>query len=43
MVPPELRQEPHVSFTQLDTYLRCPLRDRLQYAERVEPDFVPAG
>jgi putative RecB family exonuclease len=43
MVPPELRQEPHVSFTQLDTYLRCPLRYRLQYVDRVEPDFVPAA
>ena len=35
MVPPELRQDPHVSFTQLDTYLRCPLRYRLQYVDRV--------
>jgi CRISPR/Cas system-associated exonuclease Cas4 (RecB family) len=43
MVPPELRQDPHVSFTQLDTYLRCPLRYRLQYVDRVEPDFVPAA
>jgi putative RecB family exonuclease len=43
MVPPELRQDPHVSFTQLDTYLRCPLRYRLQYVERVAPDFVPAA
>jgi putative RecB family exonuclease len=43
MVPPELRQEPHVSFTQLDTYLRCPLRYRLQYVDRVEPDFIPAA
>ena len=43
MVPPELRQDPHVSFTQLDTYLRCPLRYRLQYVDRAEPDFVPAA
>ena len=43
MVPPELRHDPHVSFTQLDTYLRCPLRYRLQYVDRVEPDFVPAA
>ena len=26
MVPPELRQQPHVSFSQLDQYLRCPLK-----------------
>jgi putative RecB family exonuclease len=43
MVAPELRQDPHVSFTQLDTYLRCPLRYRLQYVDRVDPDFVPAA
>jgi putative RecB family exonuclease len=43
MVPPELRQDPHVSFTQLDTYLRCPLRYRLQYVDRGAPDFVPAA
>src|SRR5262245_46103067 len=43
MVPPELRQDPHVSFTQFDTYLRCPLRYQLQYVDRVHPDFVPAA
>ncbi len=43
MVPPEMRQQPHVSFTQLDTYLRCPLRYRLAYIDRVPPDFVPAA
>jgi hypothetical protein len=26
MVPVEVRQHPHVSFTQLDQYLRCPLK-----------------
>jgi hypothetical protein len=26
MVPIEMRQLPHVSFTQLDPYLHCPLR-----------------
>lgn len=43
MVPVEMRQEPHVSFTQLDQYLRCPLRYRFTYVGRVEPDFVPAA
>jgi putative RecB family exonuclease len=43
MVPPEMRQEPHVSFTQLDLYLRCPLRYRFTYVDRLAPDFVPAA
>jgi putative RecB family exonuclease len=43
MVPVEVREHPHVSFTQLDQYLRCPLRYRFTYIDRVEPDFVPAA
>ena len=43
MVPVEVRQQPHVSFTQLDQYLRCPLRYRFLYIDRLEPDFVPAA
>jgi putative RecB family exonuclease len=43
MVPVEIRTAPHVSYTQLDTYLRCPLRYRLQYVDRLEPEFVPAA
>jgi putative RecB family exonuclease len=43
MVPPELRQEPHVSYTQLDQYLRCPLKFRFQYIDRLAPEFVPAA
>jgi len=43
MVPAAIRREPHVSFTQLDQYLRCPLRYRLMYVDRLEPDFVPAA
>ena len=43
MVPPEMRQLPHVSFTQLDQYLRCPLRYRFLYVDRLEPEFVPAA
>ena len=26
MVPPEMRNQPHVSFSQIDLYLRCPLK-----------------
>jgi putative RecB family exonuclease len=43
MVPPEMRQQPHVSFTQLDQYLRCPLKYKLTYIDRFPPDFVPAA
>ncbi len=43
MVPPEVRQQPHVSFTQLDTYLRCPLKYRFSYIDRIPPDFTPAA
>jgi putative RecB family exonuclease len=43
MVPVEVRQQPHMSFTQLDQYLRCPLRYRFLYIDRLEPDFVPAA
>jgi putative RecB family exonuclease len=43
MVPVEVRTQPHVSFTQIDQYLRCPLRYRFNYVDRLEPDFVPAA
>jgi putative RecB family exonuclease len=43
MVPPEMRQQPHVSFTQIDQYLRCPLKYRFTYVDRLQPDFVPAA
>ncbi len=43
MVPPEMRQQPHVSFTQIDQYLRCPLKYKFTYVDRLEPDFVPAA
>jgi len=43
MVTVETRTQPHLSFTQLDQYLRCPLRYRLSYIDRVEPEFVPAA
>jgi putative RecB family exonuclease len=31
-----MRQQPHVSFTQLDQYLRCALRYKLMYVDRLE-------
>src|SRR5262245_13061235 len=33
----------HVSFTQLDQYLRCPLRYSFLYVDRLEADFIPAA
>ena len=43
MVPPAMRQQPHVSFTQIDQYLRCPLKYKFTYVERLKPEFVPAA
>ncbi len=43
MVPVEVRRSPHLSFTQLDQYLRCPLKYRFSYVDRLEPDFVQAA
>jgi putative RecB family exonuclease len=43
MVPVEVRQQSHLSFTQIDQYLRCPLKYKFTYVERLEPDFVPAA
>jgi putative RecB family exonuclease len=37
------RRADHVSFAQLDQYLRCPLRYSFVYVHRLEPDFVPAA
>ena len=43
MVPPAMRQQPHVSFTQIDQYLRCPLKYKFTYVDRQKPEFVPAA
>ena len=43
MSPTDVKITPTVSFTQIDQYLRCPLRYRLVYIERAQPDFVPAA
>ena len=43
MVPVEVRQQSHVSFTQIDQYLRCPLKYRFTFLDRLEPDFVPVA
>ena len=43
MVPSAMRQQPHVSFTQIDQYLRCPLKYKFTYLDRRTPEFVPAA
>ena len=43
MVRVEVRQQSHLSFTQIDQYLRCPAKYRFTYIDRLEPDFVPAA
>ena len=43
MVPVEMRTPPHVSFTQVDQYLRCPLKYRFTYVDCLEPEFAPAA
>lgn len=39
----ELRGSPHISVSQLKTFLSCPRRYRLQYVDRVAPSFRPAS
>lgn len=43
MTPTDVKTGAHISFTQIDQYLRCPLRYRFVYIDRLEPDFVPAA
>ncbi len=38
-----LRQQPHLSVSQLKSFLICPRRYRLQYIDRVEPAFRPVS
>jgi hypothetical protein len=39
----ETTQRSLISFTQLDQYLRCPLKYRFIYIDRIDPEFVPAS
>src|SRR5262249_55944604 len=43
MVPVEIRQQAHLSFTQIDQYLRCPLKYKFTYVDRLEPAFLPVA
>lgn len=37
----EMRQKPHVSFSQIQTYLSCSLKYKFSYIDKVKPDFHP--
>ena len=37
------KNEPHISYSQLSTYMICPLKYRFNYIEQLEPDFTPAA
>ena len=32
-----------ISFSQLDQYIRCPLKYRFMYVDRVDPEWIPAA
>jgi putative RecB family exonuclease len=37
------RDEPHVSYSQITTYMNCPLKYRFQYIDQVKPEFTSAA
>lgn len=37
------KDEPHLSYSQLNTYLMCPLKYRFAYIEQLEQDFTPVS
>ncbi len=39
----ELRASPHISVSQIGTFIRCPRRYALQYVERIQPAFRPVA
>jgi hypothetical protein len=43
MMLPAMRQQPLVSFIQIDQYLRCSLKYKFTYVDRATPDFVPGA
>ncbi len=36
------QEKPHLSYSQVNTYLTCPLKYRFNYVDRIEPPFVSA-
>jgi putative RecB family exonuclease len=37
------KEEPHLSYSQINTYMTCPLKYRLSYIDGVEPDFTSSA
>lgn len=37
------KDEPYVSYSQVSTYMACPLKYRFSYIEALEPEFIPAA
>ncbi|MCD4653025.1 PD-(D/E)XK nuclease family protein [bacterium] len=39
----KFKDEPHLSYSQINTYIMCPLKYRFSYVEKIERDFTPAA
>jgi putative RecB family exonuclease len=39
----EIKGKPHVSYSQINTYLSCPLKYRFHYIDTLDPSFTPAA
>src|SRR5271157_5486360 len=37
------KEEPHLSYSQINTYMTCPLKYRFSYIDRPVPDFTPSA
>ncbi len=37
------REEPHLSYSQINSYMQCGLKYRFNYIDRVEPEFTPSA
>lgn len=38
----QAQEKPHLSYSQINTYLTCPLKYRFHYTDRIEPPFISA-
>ena len=36
------REEPHLSYSQINSYMQCSLKYRFNYIDRLEPEFTPS-
>src|SRR5271157_5234043 len=36
-------EKPHLSYSQINTYLACPLKYKYHYIDRIEPPFVSSA